>query len=234
VGLGMLRLTSVNRTLGGLRVLDDVSLEVRGGTIVGLLGENGAGKTTLVRIVMGLTTADSGSVEVKAARIGYLPEERGLYQRHKVEATLIYLARLKGLTQAEAQADVDRWLSRLDMSVLRHRRLEHLSKGQQQKIQLAAAFLGDPPLLVFDEPFSGLDPVNARLVSELVREAAARGCGVLVSAHQLALVEQLCTEIVMLARGRVVLAGTMAALRARHGESLEEIFMACAGAREAS
>ena len=234
MGLEMLRLSSVCRTLGGTRVLNEVSLEVRAGEIVALLGENGAGKTTLVRIVMGLTNADSGAVAVNATRVGYLPEERGLYQRHQVEATLIYLARLKGLTRAEAQTDVDRWLSRLDMAEFRHRRLEHLSKGQQQKIQLAAALLGDPPLLVLDEPFSGLDPVNARLVSALVREAAARGCGVLLSAHQLALVEQLCTEVVMLARGRVVLSGAMSELRARHGESLEALFMACAGAREAS
>jgi len=234
VGLALLRLASVTRTLGGLRVLSDVSLEVRSGAIVGLLGQNGAGKTTLVRIVMGLTTADSGSVAVEAGRIGYLPEERGLYQRHQVEATLVYLARLKGLSQGQATADVDRWLDRLDMSQYRHRRVEQLSKGQQQKIQLAVAFLGDPPLLVLDEPFSGLDPVNARLTSELLREAAARGCGVLVSAHQLALLEQLCSEIVMLARGRVVLAGALADLRARQAESLEQIFMSFAESGESS
>ena len=234
MGLALLRLASVTRTLGGLRVLSDVSLEVRSGAIVGLLGQNGAGKTTLVRIVMGLTTADSGSVAVEAGRIGYLPEERGLYQRHQVEATLVYLARLKGLSQGQATADVDRWLDRLDMSQYRHRRVEQLSKGQQQKIQLAVAFLGDPPLLVLDEPFSGLDPVNARLTSELLREAAARGCGVLVSAHQLALLEQLCSEIVMLARGRVVLAGALADLRARQAESLEQIFMSFAESGESS
>jgi ABC-2 type transport system ATP-binding protein len=229
MGSVMLRVASVNRTLGGTRVLDDVSLEVRAGAIVGLIGQNGAGKTTLIRLVMRLTRPDTGSVQVDAARTGYLPEERGLYQRQKVEATLDYLARLKGLSAAGARADIDRWLTRLDVVPLRDRRLEQLSKGQQQKIQLAAAFLGDPALLVLDEPFSGLDPMNARLVTELVREAAARGCGVLVSAHQLALVEQVCTEVVMLARGRVVLTGTMDEIHRRRrdsGESFEDLFMA--------
>jgi ABC-2 type transport system ATP-binding protein len=229
MGTALLRLAGISRTLGRRLVLDDVSLEVRAGQITGLLGPNGAGKTTLIRIVMGLARPDSGSVET-ASRIGYLPEERGLYQRQPVDATLTYLARLKGLTQKEAEAGVAAWLDRVEMSEYRGRRVEQLSKGQQQKIQLAAAFVGNPGLLVLDEPFSGLDPLNARLVCDLVREAAAAGCGVLVSAHQLALVDQLCTDLVMLSRGRVVVAGSMEAIHQTNNVSLEDLFMAHAGA----
>jgi ABC-2 type transport system ATP-binding protein len=229
MGTAVLRLAGVSRTLGRRLILDDVSLEVRPGEILGLLGANGAGKTTLIRIVMGLTRPDRGSVET-ANRIGYLPEERGLYQRQTVEATLTYLARLKGLTRREAEGSVATWLARVEMAEYRGRRVEQLSKGQQQKIQLAAAFLGNPGLLVLDEPFSGLDPINARLVCDLVREAAAAGCGVLVSAHQLALVDRLCTDLVMLSRGRVVVSGSMEAVRRAHPDSLEDLFMAHAGA----
>ena len=229
MGTALLRLAGVSRTLGRRLILDDVSLEVRPGEILGLLGANGAGKTTLIRIVMGLTRPDRGSVET-ANRIGYLPEERGLYQRQTVEATLTYLARLKGLTQREAERSVATWLARVEMAEYRGRRVEQLSKGQQQKIQLAAAFLGNPGLLVLDEPFSGLDPINARLVCDLVREAAAGGCGVLLSAHQLALVDRLCTNLVMLSRGRVVVSGSVEAVRRAHPDSLEDLFMAHAGA----
>jgi ABC-2 type transport system ATP-binding protein len=230
----LLRLTSVSRTLGGTRVLDGVSLDVEAGSIVGLLGPNGAGKTTLVRLIMGLTRPDEGSIDVRAATVGYLPEERGLYQRPRVGATLTYLARLKGLNAAEADLQVARWLARVEMTAFASRRVEQLSKGQQQKIQLAAAFIGDPALLVLDEPFSGLDPLNARLVCDLVTEAAGAGRGVLVSAHQLALVEQVCTSVVMLARGRVALAGTLAELRRDHPETLEQLFVTHAAAGGAS
>jgi len=233
----LLRVSSVCRTLGTTRALDHVSLEVRAGSIVGLVGPNGAGKTTLVRTILGLAAPDSGTIVFELpcrppgfGGRGYLPEERGLYQRHRVGETLIYLARLRGLPADLATGEVARWLGRLEMSGYASRRLEQLSKGQQQKIQLAAALVGDPDLLVFDEPFSGLDPVNARLTCELLRAAASEGRGVLVSAHQLALVDEICTDLVMLARGRVVLSGSMAALRHDHPEPLERLFMTLAAA----
>jgi ABC-2 type transport system ATP-binding protein len=225
----LLSIASVSRTLGKNRVLDHVSFDVGPGAVVGLLGPNGAGKTTLVRIIMGLTRPDEGCVDLRMPRtsgrvaIGYLPEERGLYQNARVDAVLTYLAQLKGLSRAESENQVDRWLTRVDLPTLRARRLEQLSKGQQQKVQLAAAFIGDPSLIVLDEPFAGLDPLNARLVVDLVREASAAGKGVLVSAHQLALVEQFCTEIVILARGRVAWRGTREDIPA--DRSLEDLFM---------
>ena len=225
MGSIMLRASSIARRLGGAQVLDDVSLDVHGGDVFGLVGANGAGKTTLVRIVLGLTRPDAGEVEVRARATGYLPEERGLYQRQTVRATLTYLARLKGLDASAAAAEVRRWLERVDLTHAAGRRVEHLSKGQQQKIQIATAFLGDPDLLVLDEPFTGLDPLNTRLVCDLVRDAAARGRAVLISAHQIPLVEQICTHVLMLSRGRVVLAGTIADIRRGHHQSLEELFV---------
>ena len=224
----LLRATGVRKSLGRTLVLDDASLEVCRGHIVGLLGANGAGKTTLIRIVMGLMAPDAGVIEGPVVRnrslaVGYLPEDRGLYQRRRVDATLMYLARLKGLTDAAAAAEVERCLEQVHMTDLRSRRIEQLSKGQQQKVQIAAAWLSSPQLLVLDEPFSGLDPLNARLVCEFSRSAADGGCGVLLSAHQLALIEQVCTHIVMLAGGRVVLCGSAADLGA-HGGALEDLF----------
>jgi ABC-2 type transport system ATP-binding protein len=221
----VLRVASVSRTLGGHRVLDGVSMDVSEGAIHGFVGQNGAGKTTLIRIAVGLTRPDAGSIEARAP-VGYLPEERGLYQRPRAAETLRYLARLKGLSEREADAEVDRWLLRMEMSAFAARRIEHQSKGQQQKFQLAAALIGDPPLVVLDEPFSGLDPLNTRLVCDLIRETAAAGRGVLVSAHQLTVVERLCTHVTMLAAGRVVLSGTIDEVRAAPQDTLEQLFVA--------
>jgi ABC-2 type transport system ATP-binding protein len=226
----LLRAVGVRKTLGTNVVLDDVSLEVCRGDIVGLLGANGAGKTTLIRIVMGLMAPDSGVVHGStagrgSAAVGYLPEERGLYQRQRAGATLMYLAHLKGFANEAAEVEVERCLDRVQMTALRARRIEQLSKGQQQKIQIAAAWLGDPDLLILDEPFSGLDPLNARLVCDLSLEAAGRGRGVLLSAHQLALVDRVCSRIVMLAHGRVVFAGPIEDVRQRGERALEDLFV---------
>jgi ABC-2 type transport system ATP-binding protein len=218
-----LRVSGVGKSFRSIRALDGVSLEMRGGEVVGLLGANGAGKTTLIRIVAGLLDADQGTVKAPA-RIGYLPEERGLYARHAPVEILRYIATLKGLSRAAAAADVTRWLERVELAVADGTPLERFSKGQQQKVQLVAALLGDPDLLVLDEPYSGLDPLNARLVSSVAREAAADGRAVLLSAHVLPIVEQVCDRIVMLAGGRVVLDGTVDEIRAR-GASLQDVFI---------
>lgn len=229
----LLRAVRVRKTIGPACVLDDVSLEVRRGDIVGLIGANGAGKTTLIRILMGLLAADEGVIDGPAApsaraRVGYLPEERGLYQRHRVCDTLEYLALLKGLAPPAAASEARRCLERVEMAGFGSRRVKQMSKGQQQKVQLAAALVGDPELYLLDEPFAGLDPLNARLVCDVVREAAARRRGVLVSAHQLALVDRLCTHVVMLAHGRVAVAAPIQEIRATGGP-LEEVFAEHAG-----
>jgi ABC-2 type transport system ATP-binding protein len=222
---------SLGKSFGSTRVLDDVSLEVRRGEIVGLIGANGAGKTTLIRLMVNLLYADQGTIEVlgrppalATSHVGYLPEERGLYQRRTPLAVLQYIGTLKGLDDGRAESEARQWLDQLQLEDSGSRRLESFSKGQQQKVQLAAAFIGDPELLILDEPYSGLDPLNMRVVSTLVRSTSASGRGVLLSAHQLALVEDVCSRVVMLSRGRVVLSGTLDEVRAS-GASLEDVFV---------
>jgi ABC-2 type transport system ATP-binding protein len=227
----LVRAIGVSKSFGAARVLDDVSLEVHRGEIVGLIGANGAGKTTLMRIIVNLLRHDEGSVDVlgrppalAATRVGYLPEERGLYQRHTPLAVLRYIATLKGMDDRSADSEARRWLRELEVDAGDTRRLESFSKGQQQKVQLAAVFIGNPDLLLLDEPYTGLDPINTRVVSTLVRSMAASGHGVLLSAHQLALVEGVCSHVAMLSRGRLVLSGTLEEVRAG-GASLEEVFV---------
>ncbi len=227
----MLRVSEASKSYGARRVLDSVSLDLHGGCVSGLIGANGAGKTTLIRAIMGLIRLDGGTVQRRSSAsgvIGYLPEERGLYARQTPLRTLVYLAELRGLPRAAAIATAVHWLDRVSLPDADRRTLEQFSKGQQQKAQLAAAFLGDPPLIVLDEPFAGLDPLNVRLATALVAEARDRGAAVLLSAHQLNLVEELCTDVVMLARGTVVISGSLARVR-DYGGDLESLFVARAG-----
>ena len=228
----MLRVSEASKSYGARRVLDNVSLDLHGGSVSGLIGANGAGKTTLIRAIMGLIRLDAGTVQRQSLAgdgvIGYLPEERGLYARQTPLRTLVYLAELRGLPRAAAIATAVHWLDRVSLPDFDRRTLEQFSKGQQQKAQLAAAFLGDPKLIVLDEPFAGLDPLNVRLVTALVAEARDRGAAVLLSAHQLNLVEELCTDVVMLARGAVVISGPLARIK-DSGEDLESLFVARAG-----
>jgi ABC-2 type transport system ATP-binding protein len=218
----LLRVSAVEKSVGRVPILDRVSLAIHEGEVVGLVGPNGAGKTTLLRIIAGLMSPDGGTIE-RTVRFGYLPEERGLYQRQRIDRTLTYLAELKGMSSSEAHAEADAWLRRIGLETLRHRRAEQLSKGQQQKVQVASAWLGWPTLLLLDEPFSGLDPMNARFVCDLIEERSRVGGGALVSAHQLAMVEQICTSVVILAGGRVVWAGPIAEVR--HEGDLDALFM---------
>jgi ABC-2 type transport system ATP-binding protein len=227
----LVRATGVTKSFGTARVLDDVSFEVWRGEIVGLIGANGAGKTSLIRIIVNLLHPDEGTLAVlgrppalAASQIGYLPEERGLYHRHTPLAVLRYIATLKGMDDQSADRDARQWLHDLQVPESDTRRLESFSKGQQQKVQWAAAFIGNPELLLLDEPYSGLDPLNMRVVSALAHSAAATGRGILLSAHQLALVQDVCSRVVMLSRGRVVLSGTIDEVIAGGG-TLEDVFI---------
>ena len=229
----VLRVAAAAKRYGARRALDGVSLDVCAGRVTGLIGANGAGKTTLLRAIIGLLALDGGSIALNrgaAGRggIGYLPEERGLYPRQTPFRTLRYLATLRGMTDAAAAAAARQWLDRVALPDSESRRLERFSKGQQQKAQLAAAFLGEPPLILLDEPFSGLDPINVRLVGRLVNEVRERGGAVLLSAHQLHLVEELCDDIVMLAEGRVAAAGAVSGF-AGGGRRLDDLFEGEAG-----
>ncbi len=209
------RVSHLNKSFGAVRAVEDVSFEVYPGEIFGLLGPNGAGKTTSIRMMLDIFTADRGEIsvlggkmdEAKKNRIGYLPEERGLYKDLKLESTLIFLARLKGLSEAETKHRLPAWLKRLDLYDHRYKKVQELSKGMQQKAQVIATLLHDPELIVIDEPFSGLDPVNTRLVEDIIREQQAAGKTIIMSTHQMHQVEALCSRIALIDKGNTVLYG---------------------------
>ncbi len=208
--------------------VDDVTFEVRSGEVFGLLGPNGAGKTTLLRMLIDIIAPDAGQIlldgrplgRAERDRIGYLPEERGLYRREKVLDILIYFARLKGLDSRAARARALEWLARIGLADLANRRADSLSKGMQQKVQIAGSLLHDPAILVMDEPFSGLDPLNTVLVKDLLRERRDGGGLVILSTHQMPMVEELCDRVAMIDHGRLVLYGDLEEIRRRHGESI--------------
>jgi len=219
----MLELRSLTRRYGDVVALDGLTLDVPSGQMVGLLGPNGAGKSTAMRIALGLLRPDSGEVRwqdrlvdaVTRRRFGYLPEERGLYPRMRVRDQVVYFGRLHGLSSAVAADAADRWLERLGVAARSADRLDTLSLGNQQRVQLAAALVHEPDLLVLDEPFSGLDPVAVDALSEVLAERAAAGTGVLFSSHQLDLVEDICESVAIVHKGHLVLSGVVRELRAR-------------------
>jgi ABC-2 type transport system ATP-binding protein len=205
---------NIYKSFGAKEVLRGISFGAGNGTAFGLLGRNGAGKTTTIRIIMGVFPADSGSVLVDGSgihrenlRIGYLPEERGLYAKSQITEQLVYLARLRGMDRAAARKSIKYWLERLGMEEFANKKLDVLSKGNQQKIQLAAALIADPEMIILDEPFSGLDPVNATLLKDVVKEQIAKGKLVIFSSHQMNYVEEFCDSIAILHNGEIVLDG---------------------------
>lgn len=205
----------LKKSFGRFVAVKDVSFEVRPGEIFGLLGPNGAGKTTTIRMMLDIFKPDAGAVSIfggdmsedKKNRIGYLPEERGLYEDQKLEPTLTYLATLKGMSSAEAQERLESWLKHFDLYEHRHKKVQELSKGMQQKAQIITTLLHDPDLVVIDEPFAGLDPVNTRLVKDVIEEQCRAGKAVIMSTHQMYQVEALCNRIVLINRGEAVLYG---------------------------
>ncbi|MGN1048720.1 MAG: ABC transporter ATP-binding protein [Eubacteriales bacterium] len=211
-----LEIRDVCKSFGDKQVLCGVSFKAEGGDAFGLLGRNGAGKTTTIRILMDVFPANSGRVlldgkpvDYRKTGIGYLPEERGLYPKKKIIDQLVYFALLKGMTRGDAVKAVDFWLERLGMSEYRDKRLDTLSKGNQQKIQLITALAHDPDIVILDEPFSGLDPVNAMLLKDVVREEISKGKIVLFSSHQMSYIEEFCDSIAIINRGKVALSGNL-------------------------
>ena len=212
----ILELRNVDKSFGEKKVLKGISFTAEGGKAFGLLGRNGAGKTTSIRILMNVFPANSGEVLVDGKPIdynkigiGYLPEERGLYPKKIIIDQLVYFAELKGLSTKEAIKSVDYWLGRLGMSEYRNKRLDTLSKGNQQKIQLITALAHDPDIVILDEPFSGLDPVNAMLLKDVVKEQISKGKIVLFSSHQMSYIEEFCDSIAILNNGVVALHGDL-------------------------
>jgi ABC-2 type transport system ATP-binding protein len=217
----MLELRGLRRRFGDVVALDGVDLTVERGELCGFLGPNGAGKTTAMRCAVGVTTSDAGTVLIdgrpldlhRRRRTGYMPEERGLYPRMRVHEQLVYLARLHGMATADAAASARAWVARLGLTDRHDDAVEELSLGNQQRVQLAAALVHDPTLLVLDEPFSGLDPIAVDVMSDVLRERADAGVAVVFSSHQLDLVEDLCRTVAVVAAGRVVLRGAVAELK---------------------
>ena len=217
----VLEIDRVSKRYGNVAALQELSFEVRAGELFGFVGPNGAGKTTTMRIVLGVLAADSGEVRWGGApitfatrrRIGYMPEERGLYPSMGVTEQLVYLAELHGMRSGDARAASARWLERLGLADRGGEQLQKLSQGNQQRVQLAAALLFSPDVLVLDEPFSGLDPVAVDVMSAVLREQADAGISVLFSSHQLELVEQLCDRVGIIRGGRMLAAGSVDELR---------------------
>ena len=212
----VLELKNIDKSFGENQVLRGVSFKAEGGRAFGLLGRNGAGKTTSIRILMGVFPANGGDVLVDGkpinydkVGIGYLPEERGLYPKKIIIDQLVYFAELKGMNSKDAVKSVDLWLERLGMTEHRNKRLDTLSKGNQQKIQLITALAHDPDIVILDEPFSGLDPVNAMLLKDVVREQIAKGKIVLFSSHQMSYIEEFCDSIAIINAGKVVISGDL-------------------------
>ena len=212
----VLELKNIEKSFGEKTVLTGVSFKAEGGKAFGLLGRNGAGKTTSIRILMDVFPANSGEVlidgkpiDYSKVGIGYLPEERGLYPKKIIIDQLTYFAELKGMSRKEAVKSIDYWLERLGMTECRNKKLETLSKGNQQKIQLITALAHDPDIIILDEPFSGLDPVNAMLLKNVVKEQIAKGRIVLFSSHQMSYIEEFCDSIAILNNGVVALHGDL-------------------------
>ena len=212
----VLSVRNLRKQYGRFVAVDDLSFEVFPGEIFGLLGPNGAGKTSAIRILMDIFKADAGEIELlgkppgqSRERVGYLPEERGLYRDQKVLEVLVYLARLKGVDSNDARRRAQQWLERVGLQDWGAKRVKELSRGMQQKVQFVASLIHDPDLLILDEPFQGLDPVNVELLKGLIRELIADGKSVVLSAHQMNLVEELCDRILLINKGRAVLYGPL-------------------------
>ena len=221
-----LEVKDLRKSFGDKEVLHGISFSIERGKALGLLGRNGAGKTTTIRILMDVFHANSGSITVdgrpfrpREFRIGYLPEERGLYPKKGVEEQLMYLAQLRGSSRADAKQQTMRWLKRLGVEEYAQSRLETLSKGNQQKVQLAQTLVCDPDLVILDEPFSGLDPVNSQILKDVIQEQIEAGKLVIFSSHQMSYVEEFCEDIVLINRGEIVLSGALSQIKRAYGKN---------------
>ena len=236
----MLRLDGVTKNFESVRAVDNLSFRVESGDVYGLLGPNGAGKTTAIRMIMQIFQPDNGSITFRDEpitvetkdRIGYLPEERGVYQKMKINEVIDYFAALKGMDKSVAQENARKYLERFDLLERSDDKVEELSKGNQQKVQFIISIIHDPKLLILDEPFSGLDPVNQVLLKEIIDELQDEGTTILFSTHQMAQVEKLCERICLISKGRAVVQGNLKQIKRELGsrtiriesdDSLEEL-----------
>lgn len=221
-----LEVKDITKSFGDKQVLHGISFEVQSGRALGLLGRNGAGKTTTIRILMDVFRANSGEVLLDGEKfnqrkhlIGYLPEERGLYPKKKVIEQMVYLGRIRGISKSEAVANSKKWLKRLGVLEYENAKLETLSKGNQQKVQLASTLVCDPDIVILDEPFSGLDPVNSKILQDVVMELIGQNKIVIFSSHQMSYVEEFCKDIVIINKGDVVLSGDLDNIKREFGKN---------------
>lgn len=215
---------NVSKSFAALKAVDDVSFRIEAGDVLGLLGPNGAGKTTTIRMIMNIIVPDSGTIKLlensaerSANLIGYLPEERGIYRKMKLIDVLLFLAKLKEMKKAEAIDRIEYWLQRLDLLDWKTKKIEELSKGMQQKLQFIATILHKPKLLILDEPFLGLDPINTKLIKEIILELKAKGTTIIFSTHQMESAEKLCNKIILINKGKVIISGTMGEVKESFG-----------------
>ncbi len=224
-------LDQVTKSYDGVTAVDSVNLQVREGAILGLLGPNGAGKTTTIRMVMNILIPDEGTIRVfgepvgdqTRQSIGYLPEERGLYPRMQVRGVIVFLAALRGLSEAEAEKRANAWLERFELSNWAEKKVHDLSKGMQQKVQFISAVLHKPRLVILDEPFSGLDPVNTATVKDIMLEMRDQGSTIVLSTHRMEQVERMCDSICLIDKGHIVLAGDLRAIKQSYGKNTVRI-----------
>jgi ABC-2 type transport system ATP-binding protein len=223
-----LQLDRINKSFGNLEAVKDLSLSVPPGTICGFLGPNGAGKTTTIRMIMEIILPDSGRVLINGApntspaildRVGYLPEERGVYRKMKVRESLEFFAELKGLKKSQHKKKIDAWIERFEMAGVQMKKMEELSKGNQQKIQFLTAVLHEPGLIILDEPFMGLDPVNAELIKDVMLEQKQRGTAIVFSTHLMESAEKLCDAICLINKGRKILDGEVKTVKRGFGRN---------------
>jgi ABC-2 type transport system ATP-binding protein len=229
--MNFLSIEHVSKKFGDYKANDDISLSIQKGKIFGLLGPNGAGKTTLIRMITRILLPDSGTIlfdgkphnDKHTERIGYMPEERGLYKNMKVYDHLVYLGKLKGLSAADAKTKTLQWLQRLEIETWRDKKIEELSKGMSQKVQFIGTVIHEPELLILDEPFSGLDPINSQIIDEEIHRLKAEGKTIIFSTHRMEQVDQICDEIGLINKGHLILHGDVMELKNRFKQSIFEV-----------
>ena len=227
----MLQITNLTKQFKKIKAVDNISLKVQKGDIYGFLGPNGAGKTTSIRMIMGIIKPDIGSIKLNGSdintinrkKLGYLPEDRGLYQKQNLSEILYYFGCLKGLDKKDSKNRANLWLERFYLDDQKRRKIEELSKGNQQKIQFIIALLHDPQLIILDEPFTGLDPVNQILLKEVIKEKQEEGKTIIFSTHQMEQVERLCNNICLINKGHILLEGPLSEIRKSHSEDAIEL-----------
>ncbi len=220
----MIQLQSISKYFEEVSAVDHVSFSIEKGDIYGLLGPNGAGKTTTIRMLMGILEPDEGEIiwnghtisRENRVNFGYLPEERGLYQKQKLKETLQYFGRLRRVSGKELNSEIDMWLERFDFSDSAGRKIEELSKGNQQKVQFILALLHKPDFIILDEPFTGLDPINQVLLKDIIQEKREEGVTFIFSTHQMEQVERLCTNICLINKGKILIEGSLSAVKEKH------------------